>query len=71
MARDEMLTIGEVARLTKAGKSTVYRWIKAGLLGRVDLGTGRSSKTRIPQSELDRFFASRTIAARKPRGRAA
>lgn len=71
MARDEKLTIPEVAADLKVGRSTVYRYIAAGLLGRVDLGTGRSSKTRILRSELDRFTSAREIPARKFRGRAA
>jgi excisionase family DNA binding protein len=61
---DQLLTIPQVAAQLVVGRSTVYRYIAAGLFDRVDLGRGPASKTRIPQSSVDRFVKAATRRGR-------
>lgn len=61
---EQMLTVPEVAARARVGRATVYRWIAAGLLDRVDVGAGRA-KTRIPESALARYFEARSVAGRR------
>jgi len=61
---DRLLTIPEVAAQLGIGRATVYRRIAAGWFDRVDVGD-KATKTRIPQSSVDRVIASRTTPRRK------
>jgi excisionase family DNA binding protein len=58
---DRYLTIPDVAAILGVDRSTVYRYIADGLFGTlVNIGRKGQSKTRIPQSQLDKFIAERT-----------
>lgn len=64
VAPSDLLTIPEAADIAKVGRATVYRWIAAGLIERVDIGVVKP-KTRIRRSSLDAFFNRHTIPGRK------
>ena len=51
----QLLTIDEVASLTKRARSSLYEDIAAGRIQTVKLGTS----TRIPRVELERYISER------------
>ena len=57
MARDQLLTVEEVADQLSVHIETVRRWIRSGELQAVDLGG--PAGYRIALSELDRFIQER------------
>jgi excisionase family DNA binding protein len=61
---DRWLTVEEVAGELKVGPETVRRWIRAGALSVLDLGS-RSGGYRIRQADFDAFIARRYRAARQ------
>jgi excisionase family DNA binding protein len=63
-AAEQLLTIPQVAARLGVGRSTAYRYVAAGLLELVDLGTGIATKTRVAELELARFIEARKRAGR-------
>lgn len=61
---DQMLTMPQVAAQLGCSLRTVYRRVYAGWFDKVDIGD-KASKTRIPQSSVDRALAKRTTPGRK------
>ena len=61
---DEWLTVDEVAERLKVHAETVRRWVRAGALAALDLGS-RSGGYRIKRADLDEFVARRYRAARR------
>ena len=57
-APDEWLTIPEVAGILKVDPETVRRWIRAGELPYLDLGSARAGY-RVRRSDLQRFAEQR------------
>ncbi|HVF78817.1 MAG TPA: helix-turn-helix domain-containing protein [Solirubrobacteraceae bacterium] len=47
-----LLTTREVAAQLGVGRSTVYRWITAGQLPAIRIGSGRCAPIRVPVDEL-------------------
>lgn len=56
------LTIGQVAETLQVNVETVRRWVRAGTLPVLNLGS-RSGGYRISRTDLDGFIASRYRAA--------
>jgi excisionase family DNA binding protein len=56
---ENYLTVLEVAAIARVDKQTVYRWIWAGDLPRIPIGTGKKPRLRIRQSAVERFMTSR------------
>ena len=52
------LTVGEVAETLRVTEETVRRWVRAGALPVLDLGS-RSGGYRIRRDDLDAFIAAR------------
>ena len=48
---DQLLTIGEVAKLLQVSKMTLYRWDQSGVLKKVEIG----GKRRYRKSDIDRL----------------
>jgi excisionase family DNA binding protein len=67
---DQLLTIAQVAEQLSVGRTTVYRYIAEGLLGRVAMPGRVKGKhdIRVRQSVVDRFIDAHTV---KPKARAA
>jgi excisionase family DNA binding protein len=61
MPNDELLSVAEVAEKLKLNEQTVRNWIDRGELAAVRLG---SRRVRIYASELGRFIAESSAAAR-------
>ena len=57
MVDEELLTVDEVARRLKLHPETVRRWIRAGKLRAISLGSDRAG-LRIRASEIQRFLAA-------------
>ena len=55
MAEEELLTVDEVARRLKLHRETVRRWIRAGRLKAISLGSDRAG-LRIRASEVRRLL---------------
>ena len=55
MADEELLTVDEVARRLKLHPETVRRWIRAGRLKAISLGSDRAG-LRIRASEIQRLL---------------
>lgn len=60
-----LLTVREAADVLRTHPQTVYRLVWAGDLDRVDIGTGKKPRFRIPSTSVQQFIKSRQ------RGRAA
>ena len=59
-----LLTIPQVAARLRIGRSSVYELIAGGELATADMVVkGSRSKTRVPESAVDEFIASRTRTA--------
>ena len=50
-SRDELLTIGEAAKLLHVSKMTLYRWDQSGILKKVEIG----GKRRYRKSDIERL----------------
>ena len=48
---DQLLTIGEAAKLLQVSKMTLYRWDQSGVLKKVEIG----GKRRYRKSDIDRL----------------
>lgn len=55
-----LLSIPEVADLLSCSVDSVYRLIAVHDLPTVDIGTARRSRTRVRESDLERFIERRT-----------
>ena len=55
MADEELLTVDEVARSLRLHQETVRRWIRAGKIQAISLGSDRAG-LRIRRSEIQRFL---------------
>ncbi len=49
------LTVDQVAQEMQINKRRVYRWIQAGDLPAIDIGTGEKHNYRISRTDLDDF----------------
>ena len=56
---DNLMTVLEAADVLRVNKQTVYRLVWAKELDRVDIGTGKKPRFRIPGSSVQRFITSR------------
>ena len=50
-SRDELLTIGEAAKMLSVSKMTLYRWDNSGVLKKVEIG----GKRRYRKSDIERL----------------
>ena len=58
-----LLPVSEVAETLGCSRGHVYNLIAQKALTPVNISAGKSSKTRIRESELEAFIESRTVAA--------
>lgn len=56
-----LLPVTEVAKTLGCSRGHVYNLIAANALTAVNIGAGKSSKTRIREDELEAFIEARTI----------
>jgi len=61
---ERLYSVAEVAELWSVSTDSVYRLIAKGLLGSTQVGMGRA-KTRVSESAMAAFIASRSTAARR------
>lgn len=57
---DRLLTVQDVCRQLGVSRTTLYHWMRAGVLPYVQLGGRR----RFRRSDLDRWIAAQTVSAR-------
>lgn len=62
---EELLTIGEVAKLLKVHTRTLRRWIAAGKIPAIDIGRG----WRFERAAIETWLADRTVNT-PPKGEA-
>lgn len=67
---EQMLTVPQVAARLVIGRTTVYELIAAGKLPIHDIGSGKSTRIRVSESDLAAYIASTKVRPLS-RGRAA
>jgi excisionase family DNA binding protein len=55
MQQVDLWTVAQVAEYLQLNPETIRRWIRAGKLEAVKLGTGRTAALRIHQAEVERL----------------
>jgi excisionase family DNA binding protein len=63
---ESMLTVNDAAKRLAVQPETIRRWIRAGKLSAVALGTGRGNRLRIKPEVLERFIEQRQSTAEAP-----
>lgn len=55
----EFLTRREVAKYFRVSERTIERWLKNGEIKGYKLGSGKTSRWRIPKSEIKKFLSDK------------
>lgn len=61
MTTTQLYTTAEAGELLGVSGVTVWRWINAGRIRAVELGTGDKPKLRIRDDDLQQFIEDRTL----------